>query len=76
MRVRTIRLGDDRYAHVFVVRKPGKRGGRTVMGEPHTRKAPRSSTMKPDEQPTYKIKPNTGRNVRANIKQKVTRRGR
>jgi hypothetical protein len=32
-RVRTIRIGKDRYAHVYVVKKRGKRGGTTVLGE-------------------------------------------
>lgn len=33
VRVRTVKVGPDRYAHVYVVRKRGKRGGRTVLGE-------------------------------------------
>jgi len=34
VRVRTIRLSDGRYVHVYVVRKQGPHGGRTVAGEP------------------------------------------
>lgn len=37
LRYRTIRRG-GRYIHVAVVRKPGKRGGRTIAGRPHTYK--------------------------------------
>jgi hypothetical protein len=33
VKVRTIEVGKNRYAHVFVVRKRGPRGGRTVLGE-------------------------------------------
>lgn len=39
VKVRTIRLGGGRVANVYVVRKPGPRGGKTVIGE--TRKARR-----------------------------------
>lgn len=38
VKVRTIKLGNGKYAHVFVVRKKGKRGGRTVLGPTKTRK--------------------------------------
>lgn len=38
VRVRTIQLSDGRYVHVYVVRKQGSHGGRTVAGEPKTRK--------------------------------------
>lgn len=38
VRVRTIRLKGGRYAHVYVVRRKGKRGGKTVLGEVKTRK--------------------------------------
>lgn len=31
-KVRTVKIGENRYAHVFVVRKKGKRGGKTVLG--------------------------------------------
>lgn len=31
-KVRTIKIGKNRYATVFVVRKRGKRGGHTVLG--------------------------------------------
>lgn len=76
VRVRTIKLSDDRYAHVYVVRKPGPRGGKTVMGEVHANE-PQSSSVKPDSQPAYKIKPNTGRKARGNVKKQVAaRRGR
>jgi hypothetical protein len=37
-KVRTIKIGPNKYAHVFVVRKKGKRGGRTVLGPVKTRK--------------------------------------
>lgn len=74
MRVRTIRLPDDRYAHVYVVREPGERGGHTVMGEIH-HKAPRSGNVEPDSQPEYKIKPG-GRKHATAVKKAVTRRGR
>lgn len=33
VKVRTIKLSEHKYAHVYVVRKKGKRGGRTVLGE-------------------------------------------
>lgn len=33
VKVRTIKLSASKYAHVYVVRKKGKRGGRTVLGE-------------------------------------------
>jgi len=56
-RVRTIRLPNDRYAHVYVVPKAGKRGGHTVMGEIHHRKGGGESKVKPDSQPAYRIKP-------------------
>ncbi len=35
---RTIKLGKNKYAHVAVVKKAGKRGGHAVMGKVHTRK--------------------------------------
>jgi hypothetical protein len=38
VRVRTIKLSGNRYAHVYVVRKEGPRGGRTVAGKPKTKK--------------------------------------
>lgn len=38
-KVRTIRLSNGKYAHVYVVRKKGKRGGRTVLGEVKRRKS-------------------------------------
>ena len=37
-KVRTIKLGKEKYAHVFVVRKKGKRGGKTVLGPVRRRK--------------------------------------
>jgi len=36
--IRTVDLPDGEYAHVYVVREPGKRGGHTVMGNPKKRK--------------------------------------
>jgi hypothetical protein len=38
VKVRTIKLSATKYAHVFVVRKKGKRGGRTVLGPVKRRK--------------------------------------
>lgn len=38
VRVRTVKLSEHRYATVYVVRKKGKRGGRTVLGEVKRRK--------------------------------------
>jgi hypothetical protein len=32
-RIRTMKLPGGKYAHVFVVRRKGKRGGHTVLGE-------------------------------------------
>jgi hypothetical protein len=37
IRYRTIDLGHGKYAHVAIVRKKGKRGGRTVMGKVRVR---------------------------------------
>lgn len=42
-KIRTIKLPDGRYAHVYVVRKKGPRGGKTVLGEI---KRPKSSKRK------------------------------
>jgi len=39
VRVRTKRLPDGRYLHVYVVPKKGPRGGRTLTGEPKRRKS-------------------------------------
>jgi hypothetical protein len=33
LRYRTISLGKNKYAHLGIVRKPGKRGGRTMIGK-------------------------------------------
>lgn len=33
VRIRTIEVGKGRYAHVYVVRRKGKRGGRTELGQ-------------------------------------------
>lgn len=74
VRVRRIKLSDDRYANVYVVRKAGKRGGHTVMGEPHAKEGPPSSKVKADTQPAYKMKPNTGRKQVGNVKKAVARR--
>jgi len=76
-RVRTIKLSDDRYMHVFVVPKKGPRGGHTVAGEirhSHGRHGNGSSRMEPDSQPAYKIKPNTAKKARGTIKKKVAKR--
>lgn len=37
-KVRTIQLPDGRYAHVFVVRKAGPRGGHTELGKAKRKK--------------------------------------
>ncbi len=37
-KVRTVKIGKNKYAHVYVVRKAGKRGGKTVLGEIKRRK--------------------------------------
>ena len=31
-KVRTVKIGKNRYAHVYVVKKKGPRGGKTVLG--------------------------------------------
>jgi hypothetical protein len=49
VRVRTKKLPDGRYIHVFVVRKAGPRGGHTVAGEPTKPQA--------DARPSYRMKP-------------------
>lgn len=59
MRVRTVRLPDDRYRHIYVVRQPGPRGGHTVAGESHKRKEV-GGKVKADTEPEYRMKPNTG----------------
>lgn len=33
VRVRTVKVAPGKYAHVYVVRRKGKRGGRTVLGK-------------------------------------------
>ena len=33
LRYRTLSLGKGKYAHVAIVRKPGKLGGRTILGK-------------------------------------------
>jgi hypothetical protein len=48
-RVRTVKLPNGRYRHVFVVRDAGPRGGHTVAGPAKKRKG--------DDTPTYKVKP-------------------
>ena len=35
LRYRTIKLGKGRYAHLAIVRKRGRRGGRTIIGKIH-----------------------------------------
>jgi hypothetical protein len=32
-KVRTVQVAPGKYAHVYVVRKKGPRGGKTVLGE-------------------------------------------
>lgn len=39
VRVRTVSLGGGRYRHIYVVRRAGPRGGRTIAGETQTRKS-------------------------------------
>jgi hypothetical protein len=75
-KIRRIKMGDDRYANVYIVPKAGPRGGHTVMGEVHQRKPAASSKVKSDTQPEYKMKPNTGRKERAAIKAKIPQRRR
>jgi hypothetical protein len=38
IRYRTKKVGKDKYIHIAVTRKAGKRGGRTVAGPVHTKK--------------------------------------
>jgi len=38
VRVRTVKLPNGRYRHVYVVRDPGPRGGHTMAGETKARK--------------------------------------
>ena len=38
VKVRRIKIGPKKYATVYVVRKKGPRGGRTMLGEIKTRK--------------------------------------
>lgn len=40
-KVRTVKIGRNRYAHVYVVRKKGPRGGQTVLGGIQKRKTTR-----------------------------------
>lgn len=35
LRYRTLSLGKGKYAHLAIVRKAGKRGGRTMLGKIH-----------------------------------------
>lgn len=37
-RIRTKELPGGQYAHVYIVKRAGKRGGHTVMGTPQTKK--------------------------------------
>lgn len=39
VRWRTVKLPNGKYIHVAVVKRRGKRGGKTVAGRLHTRKA-------------------------------------
>jgi len=38
---RTIKLGKNKYAHIAIVKKKGKRGGYTIMGKIRTKKRKR-----------------------------------
>lgn len=38
VRVRTVQVGKGKYAKVYVMGRAGPRGGRTVLGEIHTKK--------------------------------------
>lgn len=38
LRIRTKKLGPTKYLRIYVVQKPGKRGGRTLAGEVLTKK--------------------------------------
>lgn len=60
VKVRTQRLPDDRYRHIYVVRDAGPRGGHTVAGEVQQKKAS-GAKVKGDTEPQYKIKPNVPR---------------
>ncbi len=46
VRVRTIKLSGGRYANVYVVRRKGPKGGRTVIGEPIRKKGVAGGTHK------------------------------
>ena len=48
-RVRTVKLPNGRYRHVFVVRDAGPRGGHTVAGP--------VKKSKGDDAPKYRVKP-------------------
>jgi hypothetical protein len=48
-RVRTQKLPNGRYRHIFIVRDTGPRGGHTVAGPVKKREG--------DEAPHYKVKP-------------------
>lgn len=50
-KVRTVKLPNGRYRHVFVVRDAGPEGGHTVAGP--VRKS------KGDDAPKYRVKPDT-----------------
>jgi hypothetical protein len=36
--IRTVDLPDEKYAHVYIVRQAGPKGGHTVMGTPKKKK--------------------------------------
>lgn len=36
-KVRTVKIGKNKYAHVYVVRRRGPRGGKTVLGKIQTK---------------------------------------
>jgi hypothetical protein len=65
VRVRTQKLPGGKYRKVYVVREAGPRGGHTVAGEVHQKKASgakvKADRIKADTEPTYRIKPDIGR---------------
>lgn len=45
LRIRTIKIGPNKYAHVRIMSKEGPRGGRTLMGGIQTKKKRKRSLM-------------------------------
>jgi len=43
---RTIKIGKNKYAHVAIVRKAGKRGGHTIIGKIRTKKRSRKRSRR------------------------------